>query len=718
MTDHLHLRRDGVSLLIDCAGPGQPEILHWGGDLGALTDTEVDALRTARTPALANSVVDVRVPHALLPERAAAWRGRPGLAGARADGSGFAPLLQLTGTTTDVDAPAGTSGITHWDVVFDLADTDAGLEVRSCWALDGAGVLSVQHTVRNAGTAPFALAELGVSLPVPARTAELLDFTGRWCYERGPVRRPFQEGAVVRENRRGRTGADAAFVTVAGTPGFANRRGELWATHLAWSGDQVSWAEAEPDGTRALGAAELLAPGEVSLAPGDSYTTPTLVAAYSAAGLDGISNRFHRHLRARPTHPASPRPAVLNTWEAVYFDQNLAGLSTLADAAAAAGLERFVLDDGWFGGRRDDTSSLGDWTVSSDVWPDGLTPLIDHVTGLGLQFGLWVEPEMINADSDLYRAHPDWVLGPAGKLGPEARHQHVLDLANPDAWQHIHDALDRLLTDHDIAYLKWDHNRDLVAATHAGRAGVHAQTAAVYRLFDALKAAHPGLEIESCSSGGARVDLGVLARTDRVWASDCNDALERQMIQRWTNLLLPLELIGSHVGPPTAHTTGRTHELSFRAATALFGHFGAEWDIASATDDDRAGLTAAAAIYRRLRDLLHTGTSVHADHPDDAATFSGVVAADRSTAVFAYVQLRTGPRERPAPARFVGLDPDRRYTVTVLDVAGRPGTTHRAAPAWLDAGSITLSGRLLESVGLELPILQPEQALVLELVTA
>ena len=306
----------------------------------------------------------------------------------------------------------------------------------------------------------------------------------------------------------------------------------------------MTWAESEPDGTRALGAAELLAPGEISLAAGDSYTTPTVVAAYSAAGLDGISDRFHRQLRARATHPSTPRPAVLNTWEAVYFDQNLAGLSTLADAAAAAGLERFVLDDGWFGGRRDDTTSLGDWTVSSDVWPDGLTPLIDHVTGLGLQFGLWVEPEMINADSDLYRAHPDWVLGPAGRLGPEARHQHVLDLANPDAWQHIHDALQTLLAENDIAYLKWDHNRDLVEATHAGRAGVHVQTAAVYRLFDALKAAHPGLEIESCSSGGARVDLGVLARTDRVWASDCNDALERQQIQRWTNLLLPLELIG------------------------------------------------------------------------------------------------------------------------------------------------------------------------------
>ncbi|MEP6979918.1 MAG: alpha-galactosidase, partial [Nakamurella sp.] len=544
---------------------------------------------------------------------------------------------------------------------------------------------------------------------------ELLDFTGRWCRERGPVRRPFQLGAWTRENRRGRTAADSAYVTVAGTPDFAHRRGAVWATHLAWSGDQVTWAEAQVDGVRVLGAAELLAPGELTLSPGGTYLTPTVLAAYSGVGLDGISDRFHRHLRARPTHPSTPRPAVLNTWEAVYFDQNLADLSTLADVAAAAGLERFVLDDGWFGGRRDDTTSLGDWTVSGDVWPDGLTPLIDHVTGLGLEFGLWVEPEMINADSDLHRAHPDWVLGPAGRLGPEARQQHVLDLANPEAWQYLYDALHALLVADDIGYLKWDHNRDLIAATHDGRAGVHVQTLAVYRLFDALKAAHPGLEIESCASGGARVDLGVLARTDRVWASDCNDALERQQIQRWTNLLLPLELIGTHVGPPTAHTTGRTHGLSFRAATALFGHFGVEWDIVSATDADRVGVATTAAAYKRLRDLLHTGTAVHADHPDPAATLSGVVATDRSAAVFAYVQLTSGLTEAPVPARFVGLDPQRRYTVTVLEVAGPVGDTQRIAPGWIAAGGITASGRVLESVGLELPILQPEQALVMEL---
>jgi alpha-galactosidase len=219
-------------------------------------------------------------------------------------------------------------------------------------------------------------------------------------------------------------------------------------------------------------------------------------------------------------------------WEAVYFDHDLDRLTELARRAAAVGAERYVLDDGWFGSRREETRGLGDWTVSPEVWPDGLAPLADRVHDLGMQFGLWFEPEMVNPDSDLYRAHPEWVLG-AARLPPSWRHQQVLNLAHPDAYAYILERLDALLTEYDIAYLKWDHNRDVVDAP------VHAQTLAVYRLLDELRARHPGVEIESCSSGGARVDLGILARIDRVWGSDSNDALERQHIQRWTALLLP-----------------------------------------------------------------------------------------------------------------------------------------------------------------------------------
>ena len=544
----------------------------------------------------------------------------------------------------------------------------------------------------------------------------MLDLTGRWCRERIPQRHPLPHGAWVREGRHGRTGHDATLVLAAGTPGFGFRSGEVWGLHLGWSGDAVHWAERNPDGHAGLGAAELLGSSEVALGPGQAFATPPVLAAYSAEGLDGLSAAYHRFVRDRPSHPRTPRPVVLNTWEAVYFDHRLERLTELADVAARLGVERFVLDDGWFGNRRDDTAGLGDWHVAVDVWPDGLQPLIAHVRALGMEFGLWVEPEMVNPDSDLFRAHPDWVLSGSGAPGrlPEAwRHQQVLDLANPDCHAFIRDRLDALLSDHDIAFLKWDHNRDLIEAGHAGRPGVHAQTLAVYRLLDELRERHPGVEIESCASGGGRVDLGILARTDRVWASDTNDALERQPIQRWTQLLVPPELVGTHVGPPRSHTTGRVHGLAFRVATALFGHFGIEWDIASASAGEQEALAEAIAFYRRMRPLLHGGQVVRADHPDPAAYLHGVVAADRAEALFAYVQLTASAFETPGLARLPGLDPDRAYRVEPVAVAGEPETKQATGPAWLEAGGVTLGGRSLAEVGLPLPVLRPEQALLL-----
>lgn len=708
-----HLRRHGTSVLIDAGGSQQPVVLHWGADLGPLGEEELSLLASALVPAVAPGVADEPLARGLLPERACGYRGRPGLSGHRS-GADFAPQLRLVTATSEPGDPRDrAAGID--EVEFELRDDPAGLSVVSRWRLHDSGVLQVSHEVTNTGATPYDLAELAVVLPVPPSATEIMDFTGRWCRERSPQRRPFSFGAWTRENRRGRTAADSAFLTIAGSTGFGNRHGSVWAVHLAWSGDQVNWAEAQPDGTRVIGAAELLAPGEVELGPGDTYRTPDVLGAYSASGLDGISAKFHRYLRSRSTHPRSPRPAVLNTWEAVYFDHDLPRLTELADRGAAVGIERFVLDDGWFGGRRNDTTSLGDWDVSTEVWPQGLGPLVSYVRGLGMQFGLWVEPEMINPDSDLFRVHPEWVLGPPGYLPPAARNQQVLDVANPAAFDYLFAHLDGLVKQYSIDYLKWDHNRDLVNAVHHGRAGVHAQTQAVYRLLDALKQANPGLEIESCASGGARVDLGILARTDRVWASDCNDALERCHIQRWTGLLLPPELIGAHVGPPIAHTTDRTQSLAFRAAVAMFGHFGVEWDIASATEAERVGLAGAITLYRRLRPMLHSGTVVNLDHPDPAAMVYGVVADDRSAALFSYVQLTSGATENPVPITFSGLDQHRTYVVTVLELAGGPGIKQRKPPPWISRGDITLSGQVLESIGLELPILQAEQALLFEL---
>jgi alpha-galactosidase len=740
----LYLRSASTSLVISFDS-GEAEVIHWGADLGgSLPDL---AILGGPVP---HSAVDAAVPAGLLPQASSSWRGRPGLRGHRiADG---VPGYDFSARLRVAEVTAAAVGNT---AVIVQADADAGIRVSSALTLHDGGLLELRHTVTNTGTSPYQLDELATVLPVAPDAVELLDLTGRWCRERHPQRRAIAQGTWVRTGRHGRTGHDSSLLFAAGTAGFGNRHGKVWATHLAWSGNHEQFADSAADGRTMIGGSELLGPAEVILAPGGSHTTPALFAAYSDRGLDGISESFYAWFRNRPHHvlpsaaaaghragAGKPRPVMLNTWEAVYFDHNLTTLIELADSAAELGVERFVLDDGWFRGRRDDHAGLGDWYVDEALWPSGLTPLIDAVTSRGMEFGLWVEPEMVNLDSDVVRAHPEWIVGPSvqsykdgGRLPLEWRHQHIIDLVNPDAWQYIYDRVDALLRENNISYLKWDQNRDLLEHGHAGRASVHEQTLAAYRLFDALKAAHPGVEIESCSSGGARVDLGILERTDRIWASDCNDALERQTIQRWTGLVVPPELVGGHVGPTTSHTTARTHDLSFRAITALFGHFGMEWDVRQVQDAEREELKRFIGIYKEHRGLIHSGRMVRADLADDSLMLHGVVAAaspsgpagapavpGSTAALFTLVSTRTSPAEQPGRIAIPGLAADVDYRVEAVLPA--PGDADYARtftqvqpPAWLESGA-TASGRFLAEVGLPMPALNPEHALLLKVTTA
>jgi alpha-galactosidase len=644
------------------------------------------------------------------------WRLRPGLRGARADGTSWSPLFTVRGIESDVGDVAeevADGGGGGW-VLVNASDERAALRLQTRLTLHPSGVLEVEQSLHNDGVQDYLLAELAATLPIPARALEVLDLTGRWCREHLPQRTHLNMGAWSREGRHGRTGHDSPLVMTAGTEGFGFGTGEVWGVHLAWSGDSTVWAERNPVGVSQIGAAELLAPGEVRLAPGETYTAPSVYAAYSDRGLDGMSAAFHEFVRSRPHHPKTPRPVILNTWEAVYFDHRLDRLSELADAAARIGVERFVLDDGWFGGRRDDTAGLGDWYVSKEVWPVGLGPLIDHVKSLGMDFGLWVEPEMVNPDSELFRAHPGWILSEPGRLPPTWRSQHVVDLTNPLVFDFLLERLDTLLSDHDIAYLKWDHNRDLVDAGHDGRSGVRLQTLALYRLLHELRSRHPQVEIESCASGGGRVDLGILEHTDRIWPSDTIDPLERQHIQRWTQLLVPPELVGMHIGAAVSHTTGRRHSLSFRAATAIFGHLGIEWDLTAITPQEANELAGVIAFHKQIRPLLHSGRVVRVDHPDPSVQVHGVVAQDQSEAVFAYVQLASSPTEVPPPVRLGGLDPQRRYRVAAVPLAGGPSAQEIASPPWASEG-LLLTGQVLMRVGLQMPVLHPEQALILRL---
>lgn len=692
----IHLRGRQADVVID-ESFGAPVIAYWGAPLG---DVDVASVVAALARPAVQGGLDVVAPVSVVPEHGSGFQGRPGLQGHRRGGRVWAPRFQ----------PAGVVPI-DGGVVVEAFDAIAGLRLTTLITLGD--VLSVSCTLTNQGEDRYMLGGLHPTLPLPTHASSLLTFDGRWVREFHPVRREWGSGAWISENRAGRTSHEHPPLLFAGSPGFGEWSGEVWGVHIAWSGNHTMTAECMPDGRRFVQGGELLAPGEVCLEPGGSYTTPSVLGVYSAEGLTPASWGFHRSLRALPVSPGSRvRPVLLNIWEAVYFDQSTAALQELATAAAGLGIERFVVDDGWFGSRRDDRSGLGDWWVSPDVYPDGLGPLISHVRGLGMEFGIWVEPEMVNPDSDLYRAHPEWALATDGYAPVLGRNQLVLNLAIPGAYEHVFGLLDSLLRDNDIAFVKWDMNRNHVQGSGSGdAAGTHEQTLAYYRLLDALRAAHPTVEFESCASGGARIDHEVLRRTERVWTSDCNDALERQTIQWGASMLIPYELMGAHIGPTRSHTTGRVHSLAFRALTAFFGHLGVEWNVLTLSDDERSQLAAAIALHQQLRPLLHSGDAVRFDPVLNGQTHAsqayGVYAADRRSAVVAHAQLTTGMSLLPPPLRLPGLLPDVTYTVTQVPLPG-------ARVEW-PASGLRLTGRQLAAHGVQLPRQHPETGLLLHL---
>ena len=695
----LHLRGRASDVVVDLS-TGTPVIAYWGAPIAP--GVEIDSAILSRP--VVRGAPDVVAPVSVVPEHAAGYPGRPGLLGCRPTGRDWSPRFSSESHVHD----GGTLAVRAVDEV-------AGLLLDVSFELDWA--LAVRAQLTNTGNRPYLLSGLTVTLPVPQDADELCTFTGRWARELHPVRVAWQHGAFTSENRRGRTSHEHPPLLFAGTAGFDEWSGSVWGVHVAWSGNHTTLAERLPDGRRAIQAGELLHPGEVALAPGDSYRTPAIVAVHSDHGLTAATQQYHARLRARPSHPESPRPVLVNTWEAVYFDHDLTTLKALADRAARVGIERFVLDDGWFGSRRDDTSGLGDWVVSPQAHPTGLEPLIDHVRSLGMDFGIWVEPEMVNPDSDLFRAHPDWALITEGYQPVLGRNQLVLDLANPGAYEHVLGQLDALLGDHDIAYVKWDMNRDHIGGSGAdGAAGTHAQTLALYRLLDELRARHPAVEIESCSSGGARIDHEMLERTVRVWTSDCNDALERQTIQRGASMLIPPELMGAHIGPEQSHTTGRRHDLAFRAITALFGQLGVEWNLLALDEEELRALAAVIALHKRFRTLLHSGDSVRYD-TEPAYVAHGVYSADRTEALVSWAVVATAPSLTPAPLRLPGLPADTRYRVERLDLAVNGDDPARAQPAWSVGGAIA-TGWQLATAGLQPPSLNPETATLIHLAAA
>ncbi len=681
------------------------EIIYWGPHIHHFCPEDAGMFDRP----LPNSGLDVDAPLTLMAEVSNGLFGSPGIEGHR-QGLDGSPLF----TTTEVIQREQKLTITS-------EDRQAGLRLYSEMELDASGVLSVRHGLINLRPEPWQVDRLAVTLPVAERAKEVMAFHGRWIHEFQPHRLMLEHDSFVLENRRGRTSHEHFPALITGSPAFSEMHGEVWGVHLAWSSNHRLRAGVKTDGRRYLQAEALYLPGEMALSEGDILWTPQLFASYSAQGLNGMSQQFHRYLREKivPFPGNKPRPLHLNTWEGIYFDHNPHYIMRMAEEAAALGVERFVVDDGWFKGRNDDRAALGDWYVDKKKYPDGLMPLIRHVKSLGMEFGIWVEPEMVNPDSDLYRAHPDWVLSLPGYTTLTGRHQYALNLSIPQVFDYLLERMSWLLGEHPVDYVKWDMNRVLVQPGHKGKAAANAQTHLFYRLVDTLIERFPHVEFEACASGGGRIDYEVLKRSHRFWASDNNDALERNTIQRGMSYFFPPEITGAHIGSHCCHATGRQHTIAFRGLTALFGHMGLELDPVAVSEQEREGYRKYALLYKQWRALIHHGVYWRVDMPDATTMVQGVVSDDRQKGLFLVSQLAMPDYALTSPLRFPGLDINARYQITMLDpsslpLIGKGGHTMHTLPEWTHTPQ-TASGEWLQKAGIALPILDPESAILIGL---
>jgi alpha-galactosidase len=665
---------------------GIPEVIWWGPPLPAGQD--LAELAAARRHDLTGGMIDRLPSLSLCPESGRAFSGQPGLVLAEADGTPLHPVFAFD------RAEAGADHLR-------LTSRAGGIALTHVLRAHATGVITLQ-TVLEADR-PLRLNWLAAPvLPAPQQGG-MIDVSGKWIGEFQLNRIAWTPGIHLREARTGRSGQEHPPYLILDGAGCTNTAGFAQALHYAWSGGHRMVAEELPDGRRQIQFGHATG---AETTPATRFETAELIALTSTTGLNGIAEAFQRDIRDRVVQwpdPARPRPVHYNCWEAIYFRHNLRDLTEIADRAAALGAERFVLDDGWFGRRDDDTTSLGDWQIDRRKWPDGLTPLIDHVHALGMSFGLWFEPEMVNPDSDLMRAHPDWRLGPADQV--TGRNQMALDMARPEVRDYLFECIAAILRDHAIDYIKWDHNRLLPVVDAA-------QARGTYDLLSRLRTAFPKVEIESCASGGGRVDAGILAHTHRVWLSDSNDALERLRMQHDAALFLPSAVTGSHVGPRKSHTSGRELPMAFRAWVAAQRHMGFEMDLRELTEDEAATLARVTAWYRANRDWMLQGRLLRLDSDDPTVTAEMQIAADGGRFV-AFAGVSAAPSQQlPRPLRLTGLDPVALYRVELANPEDRAKQSR--GPVALKSGGLTLSGAALMNGGVMLPVAWPATMWVVE----
>lgn len=602
--------------------------------------------------------------------------GVPSLQVRYADGSrGFE--WQPTGHRVLEPAPGTT------ELVLEFRDRLHPLHVALHYTLrEGTDVIERHAVVRNAGETPVHLLRADSaawSLP-PLPDYRISHVTGQWAAESRLHREPLPHGETVLTSRRGTTSHHAGPWVMLDDGDAGEEHGRVWSAALAWSGSWRVTLQRTPDERAGFTGGVGHDGTSVPLAPGEEFTSPVFAGLFTDGGFGAASRAWHGYTREHVLpHGRETAPVLYNSWEATGFDVDEASQLRLAERAAALGVELYVVDDGWFGARRDDRAGLGDWTPAPDRFPRGLRPLADAVHGLGMRFGVWVEPEMVNPDSDLYRAHPDWVLHVPGRERSELRHQLVLNFARDDVADWAHAWLTRLVADAGVDFLKWDMNRAFSEAGWSGRPDGHDRlwTGYVHNLYgvlDRLRADHPGLRVETCSGGGGRADLGILRRTDQAWTSDNTDAVDRLVIQDGFGQVLPARVMSAWVTDVPNPFTGRTVPLRYRFHVAMAGLLGIGGDLNRWSDQEMAEGAELVAEYKRVRHLVQHGARYRPAGPGGEGPTVVQYAADDGSETLVLACRRGPGRGVPdAPVRLGGLTPGARYRDT------RTGAVRHAA---------------------------------------
>jgi alpha-galactosidase len=588
-------------------------------------------------------------------------------------------------------------------LIVELADIRRPLTVTLRYTIDPAtGILARSASVRNGDRLPVRVDQIAsavFTLPV-GDDYDLHYLTGRHAAEWQKKTVAITPALTVLESRRGSTGHGNNPYFAIGKAGVTSEdSGPVWYGALAWSGSfRISVGQDNLGRIRVMGGYN---PYDFAwtLKPGETLETPVFYAGYSADGMGGASRTFHRFEVAHILPGGSKaklRPVLYNSWEATAFDVTEAGQEALAEKAARIGVERFVVDDGWFGARNSDKAGLGDWTVNRTKFPNGLKPLIDKVHALGMDFGLWVEPEMVNVDSDLYRAHPDWVLNYTGRPRTEGRNQLVLNLARRDVRDHLLAVLDKLVSENDIAFLKWDYNRNW---TEPGwpQVGVQDQQRVyveyvrnLYTILAELRRRHPKLEIEGCSGGGGRVDLGIIGLTDEVWTSDNTDPADRLMIQDGFTQAYPAAVMMAWVTDSPNWANTRATSLDYRFLSSMQGGLGIGANLDKWRQEDFATASKWVAAYKTIRQTVQRGQLYRIAPPtrDNATSATLYVSQDRRQAVMFQMLHSSMWRDTPAAHHLEGLDPGLSYRVSVLGGGALPEGVPATASGsyWMERG--------------------------------